>query len=189
MALLNYKEKYHVYAEVLYAVICIHQAPSIERDRSPVNQMLENVQKMLQKELEHYREVYLAIVYDEDGLQVKSFKKLEKGNMIYYRGRQAEDEGGSFSRLWLMGMALLEQAQKKAGREVQEKKLILITDSSLPRAEISRVVAKDSQEIQMHPRFKELNFNPVIYKTADADCDYLENYVPASSIAVYAEKY
>lgn len=199
MPLERFREEFHIEQQkTLNAVIGI-----FERDakKSLVNRVLVELQNRLKEELKRgeYGKIRIAFVYESPVLEVRPFELLEQDSRIYYK----EPGDGpareyNLAYIWLMGIALLEQEQKRwqeeeqngqNGQEQQENRFYLLLNDRLSRSELQLMFANDREEIRLHSRFREVDFFPVLIQSKSAECKILEEYVVHHGDCREAEEY
>lgn len=162
--------------QILNVVICILQKSIGMGDRNLINKMLESLQIQLKGELDKYREINVAFVYETPSLDAKKFFKLKKDTQIYYK---EPTKSCNFAHVWLMGMALLEQKQKKTinSQISVENRLYLVMDVEISRNEALLIIKEKEGILSMHSRFEKVNFRPILFKSEDGKGDLLEEYI------------
>lgn len=162
--------------QILNVVICIFQKGIGVEDRSLINQMLEKLQIQLKGELDQYKEIYVAFVYETPSLDAKKFFKLERDTQIYYK---EPTKSCNFAHVWLMGMALLEQKQKETidSQILAENRLYLVMDVEVSRTEALLIIQEKEGRLYMHSRFEKVNFKPILFKSEDGKGNLLEEYI------------
>lgn len=178
-----YQYEVSVTGGILNTVICVYQKSSYTEyeNKSRINEMLENLQLKLIKELPIYDEVWNAFVFQNSELDVKEFQKLDTNSQLYYKeaGMKKKDNDYNAANMLIMGMALLERraGQYKNKQQKVENRLYMVTDDAPKREQISRIFLEDKQRILLHPRFRQLPVHLYLYKTEDIDFDLYETYV------------
>lgn len=199
MPLERFREEFHIEQQkTLNAVIGI-----FERDakKSPVNRVLVELQNRLKEELKRgeYGKIRVAFVYESPVLEVRPFELLGQDSRIYYKEPgDGPAQAYNLAHIWLMGIALLEQEQKrwqeeeqngKNGQEQQENRFYLLLNDRLSRSELQLMFADDREEIRLHSRFREVDFFPVLIQSKSAECKILEEYVVHHGDCREAEEY
>ena len=176
MLLGQFTEEFPVKDQKLNVVICIFQKDISMIDKSPLNQMLEELQFELKEELDQYSEIQVAYVFEDKSLAVRGFEKLEKDTPVYYK---EPSKHYNLAHIWMLGMALLEQKQqeeKNVAIDV-ENRLYLVTDEKLQRDKVRLIVYEEGGEIYMHTRFSKVDFQPFLWRSEDAYGDILEEFI------------
>ena len=157
MSLKAFDKPFHVGKGNLNVVICINQNLGHAR-KSPINQMLEDVQLELKKELPSYEAIHVAFVYETPLLNVKLFEILTEETPVYYKEPCEYSETHNMKQLFFMGLVLLEKQQKVV---VGESRFYLLTDERFSRVHINEIV--------QNSRFSNLKFKPVLYTNQPKD--------------------
>lgn len=172
MSLRDFKEEFHVKDRTLYAVICISHELKWEI-QSPVNHMLKRIETELEGELEHYQEVQTAYVYESPLLEVREFQAMEKNSPFIYK-EPCVGKYHNLPHIFFMGMVLLQELQKN--NKEGEYRLYLVTDEKFHQSQVRQIVYEQGNEIRLSSVFEDLDFKPVLFKTAGAGGDILETY-------------
>lgn len=175
MALNQFKTEFYVSKPQLNVVICIYHVLGTGTE-SRVNEMLEYLQRKLRQECSKFSKIQVAYVYETPLLDVKPFRTLEKETPFYYKEPCRKSETHSLSRVWFMGLALLEQQQRN-NKERTEQRLYLITDEKFDRVQVNEIVEKRDGKLYLNPRFSAVEFTPILMKTEKAGGDNLEEYI------------
>lgn len=182
----RFGEEFPANEQKLNVVICVFHKDAELEDKSPLNQMLEELQFKLKKELERYKEIQVAYVFHDDNLNVREFEKLEKSTPIYYKELS---QSYNFAHIWLMGMVLLEreQQEEKKTKFTVENRIYLVTDAKLPRDKV-RLIIEERRGLRMHSRFEQLDFRPFLWRSEEAKGDILEEYIEKEGETPYIWK-
>ncbi len=179
MATKDFGKALHMKGQILYVVVCVYQNRSRYQKESPVNQMLETLQRELKEELETYQEIQIAFVYGTPELHVRIFQKLERDTPIFYK---EPEKVGNAAHIWMMGMALLEQTQGAEEEQAKvDRRLYFITDAKILRKYAQLMVFGEAEQIGIHPRFHKVKFTPFLWRSSDAKGDLLEEYIKKQS--------
>lgn len=183
----QFSEEFPANEQKLNVVICVFHKNAELEDKSPINQLLEELQLELKKEIDHYSEIQVAFVFHDKSLGIREFEKLEKDTPIYYK---EPSQSYNFAHIWLMGMALLERKQEEEENPEfpVENRLYLVTDARLPRDKVRLVVEEERGELRMHPRFDQLDIRPFLWRSEEAKGDILEEYIEKEGNTPYILK-
>lgn len=160
----------------LNVVICVFHENAEHAYKSPLNQMLEELQIDLKKELEEYDKIEVAFVFNDDLLEIKEFQELESKTRIYYK---EPSQAGDFAHIWFMGLALLEKKLQEEEDIVTsiENRVYLVTDEQLPREKVRLIIEEKDGELRAHSRFDKIDFIPYLYRSEETSGDILEEYI------------
>lgn len=163
----------------LNIVICINQKPGTGY-RSPINEMLEQLQYRLKEECSRFQQIRIAYVYETSSLDVRPFTVLDRDTPVFYKDYCEAAQVNDLAHLWFMGLALLEQKQWEE-EKAEEQRLYLVTDEKFARVQVNEIVREEDGRLQLHPRFRDVEFTPFLFKAESeeekAGGDLLEEYI------------
>ena len=153
----------------LNTVICIFQKQGYGNN-SRINEMLENIQIELKKELTNYKQVLIAYVYEAPVLSVRPFQEFTKESPVYYQRPCEEEEVHDLAHLMFMGLALMKRLPEPLE---DENRLYLLTDEDFDqmriKMQLKELVFQDRKtgEVRIHPNFEDIPFRPFLYKSTE----------------------
>ncbi len=170
--------------KMLNIVVCIYHDLSRQK-KSPINEMLEELQKQLKTECKKHSEIQIAYVYETPSLSVKEFEVFTEDTSIYYKTPCEKSRPHSLEHVWFMGLALLEQrlVEVEQFRDVEiENRIYLLTDEKFDLYQSGKIVYEEDGEIFLHPRFSNLDVTSILIKTENAGGELLEKYMTRKHI-------
>lgn len=170
----DYREAFPIGNRNLNAVICIYQRMGYF-GKSKINEMLEEIQADLKKKLSCYEEVRVSFVYEAPLLAVKPFEKLTEETPVYYQRLCEGEEIHNLAHVMFMGLALLE---RQKDMKTDENLVYLLTDEQhFDMVQVQELVYLDqSGNVKINPRFAQIPFTPILYKTGSVGKSMLENF-------------
>lgn len=169
MALKDFTEEYQIEKQTMYVCICVNQKMGYG-GTSRVNALIQQLYDALQKEMEKYREIYVAYVYETRGLMdVKPFAVLKKDEKPYYKEGGTDAGNHKMEHIFFMGMELLAQHPK------DERRLYLVTEERFPR--VNQLVRKNGDELLFNERYADTDIEIRVCKPDDLGEDLLDEYL------------
>lgn len=158
MALQDYTEEYRVNCRYKNAVFCIYQEENTTGTH--VNRTLKILQESLRKEETEEKHISKAFVYGNKTTCVREFSDTESDTIYYMDFIDYSRETISISKVWFMGLVLLEKKDKEDRRRgiIPENVLYLIVSAD---RDINRV---EENIMTCVSRFQELEFTPILVK-------------------------
>lgn len=173
MSLFDFEQEVHITKRKLFAVICIDQIQESGHE-SPVNKMIEHINRQLKDELQKYEDISLAYVYENGGMtEATPFCKFTETSVCRYLNIPIDGAQHNLNHLYFLSMGMLEQVQKQ--NDTADCRLYLLTNERFPR--VNQIVWQSEGRVKINPRFIDVPIQIHLYKTPGSAGDMLEEYI------------